>query len=62
MILTREDLWGAKWVFMRDALKEMERRELALKLWLAATAKDTKSPDVRGVELAISHLNRRGAS
>ena len=50
LIYNPSDLAGTRWDFMEEALKTAERRQLALKLWLTATAKDPATTDMRRKE------------
>ena len=45
MILKRGGITEVEWDSMNDALKGLGRRQLALKLWLAATAKEARATD-----------------
>ena len=46
-----------KKTFMNDSLEETKHRQLELKLWLPATAKDIQGLDMRTSELSIPQLN-----
>ena len=47
--------------FIDDVPKKAERRELALKLWRSATAKDPAASDMRRRALAMAQLNPKRA-
>ena len=57
MIFDPTDLEEVRWDFMTGVLENAEHRRLALKLWLAATAEDSQSPDMRGRALEIAQSN-----
>ena len=61
LIYNPNDLAGTRWDFMEEALKNAERRQLALKLWLAATVKDQAAGDMRRQELLVSSGNPKSA-
>ena len=46
---------------MSSVLQDADRRQLALKLWLTATAKEPMASDMRRRELAIAQLRPRSA-
>ena len=61
LIYNPSDLAGTRWDFMEEALKNAEHRQLALKLWLTATAKDPAATDMRRKELLLSLGNPKSA-
>ena len=49
------------WDFVNDIRKEADRRQLALKWRLSATAKEPAASDLRRGELAMAHMNPQSA-
>ena len=47
---------------MNDALKNADHGQVALKLWIPATAKDDRASDLRSKDPGIASLNPRSAS
>ena len=61
MVFSPKDLVAAKWDFTNAVRHEMERRQLAIKFWLAATAEVFRASDMRRRELSVVQLNLRSA-
>ena len=61
LIRNPNDLAEAKWGLMNTALSDAQRRQLALKLWKAATAKEPMASDVQRRELVLTEMNPRSA-
>ena len=56
-----EDPHEAGWGFMKDLIRSARHRQPALKLWLAATAKEPMASDMRRRELAAAQPNPQSA-
>ena len=61
LIFNPNDLAEAKWDLMDDVLSDAQHRQLALKLWLASTAKEPMASDMRRRGLVLTQMNPRGA-
>ena len=61
LIYNPNDLAGTRWDFLEEVLKNAEHRQLAWKLWLAATAEDPAAGDMRRKELLLSLENPKSA-
>ena len=61
MISDPADLRGIKWGSTNDVLEYAKHPQLAVKLWLAATARDSQATDMRRRGPAIAQLDTHGA-
>ena len=61
LICNPKDLTETRWGFMDDVLQNDEHKQLTLKLWLAATAKQTAASDMQRRDISLAEINTTSA-